>query len=451
MKKYLILLALTTAFSGMALAGGLLTNTNQSVHFLRNPARDASTDIDAVYSNPAGLTWLEDGFHFSFSNQSAFQTRTITSSYAPYNANAGNITKTFEGESVSPVIPSIQLAYKVNKFVLSGQVAVVGGGGKIKFSDGLPLFESPISLLPISLTQNGLTTTKYSLNSSMEGHSYIIGFQVNGTYQLTEALSLAVGLRLNSVSNGYKGYLKDIKINPIHPLLNPTGAMISAHDFFTAAGMTTYATATADKNVDVTQKGWGISPIIGINYHLNKVNFAAKYEFRSNIDIENDTKVDGTGMYPDKAKIANDIPAWLSVGTAIDLSDKLKVSAGYHHFFDSDAKMAGNKQEYIDGGINEILLGAEYALNDKFSLSCGLQNTATGVTDDYQSDLSYSLNSISLGLGGVMKITSDLKLNVGYFTTFYEEWGKTTVVSYPKVDVYDRTNRVVGIGLDYSF
>ena len=31
-------------------AGGLLTNTNQHVLFLRMLARDASTDIDAVYS-----------------------------------------------------------------------------------------------------------------------------------------------------------------------------------------------------------------------------------------------------------------------------------------------------------------------------------------------------------------------------------------------------------------
>ena len=62
-------------------AGGLLTNTNQHVLFLRMLARDASTDIDAVYSNPAGLAFMEDGFHLSFNGQSAFQTRTITCSF----------------------------------------------------------------------------------------------------------------------------------------------------------------------------------------------------------------------------------------------------------------------------------------------------------------------------------------------------------------------------------
>ena len=42
-------------------AGGLLTNTNQHVLFLRMLARDASTDIDAVYSNlPVWLLWKMD-------------------------------------------------------------------------------------------------------------------------------------------------------------------------------------------------------------------------------------------------------------------------------------------------------------------------------------------------------------------------------------------------------
>lgn len=39
-------------------AGGILTNTNQHVSFLRMLARGASIDIDGVYSNPAGLAFF---------------------------------------------------------------------------------------------------------------------------------------------------------------------------------------------------------------------------------------------------------------------------------------------------------------------------------------------------------------------------------------------------------
>ena len=53
-------LALT---STTALAGGILTNTNQSIDFLRNPARDAAIGLDGVYSNPAGVVFMPEGFH----------------------------------------------------------------------------------------------------------------------------------------------------------------------------------------------------------------------------------------------------------------------------------------------------------------------------------------------------------------------------------------------------
>ena len=48
-----VMLAATTT----ATAGGILTNTNQSIDFLRNPARDAAIGLDGVYSNhPAWLS-----------------------------------------------------------------------------------------------------------------------------------------------------------------------------------------------------------------------------------------------------------------------------------------------------------------------------------------------------------------------------------------------------------
>ncbi len=110
------ILLLTVSIS--TFAGGLLTNTNQNVLFLRNPARDASIEIDAVYSNPAGLAFLKkDGFHISLNGQSAFQTRTITTTYAPFAMNGGSDTKEYKGEASAPFIPSVQAAYKKGDWV----------------------------------------------------------------------------------------------------------------------------------------------------------------------------------------------------------------------------------------------------------------------------------------------------------------------------------------------
>lgn len=456
MKKNYILLALVSMAASTVFAGGLLTNTNQSVHFLRNPARDASTEIDAVYTNPAGLTFLTDGIHLSLTNQSAFQTRTITSTFATFAmSNAGNATKKYVGEASAPIIPSFQFAYKRDKVVVSGSFAVTGGGGKAVFNKGLPSFEAPISMLPLLVTSIGIPTTAYSVNGYMEGSQFIFGLQLNGSYKISEALSGALGFRMNMVSNAYTGHLTDIKINPAHSLINPTTAMIPATAFFTAAGDVAHAAATADKYLECTQSGWGITPIVSLNYHLDHLNLSAKYEFKSDLNVENDTKVDNTGLYADGVNTPNDIPAYLSVGAKYNVCEKWNVSGGYHHFFDSDAKMANNKQQYINGGINEYLLGTEYDVNDLFLVSAGGQITRTGVTDAYQSDMSFSLNSYSVGFGGAVKITPDLRLNIAYFFTNYSDWTKSSDnyngTPLAGMDVYSRTNKVFGIGLDYKF
>ena len=543
MKKVILISFLALAGSS-AFAGGLMTNTNQSVHFLRNPALDATTGIDGVYANPAGLIFLTDGLHFSLNNQSAYQTRTITSTFAPFAANNnGNATKVFTGEASAPLIPSFQLAYKKDRYAISAAFAVTGGGGKAVFNNGLPSFEAPASMIPLSLKANGINTTTYSVDQYMEGRQYIFGVQLNGTYKINEALSAAVGLRLNIVNNGYKGHLKNIQINPNQSAFGASyngSALVSASKFFTdaatalntwAAGANSYATGlqpivaggggttllangtsaglsaaqiaqiqgllgaagltpgqigainiqtaqgtlsaaapvftgkatamsanaagTADKQLESTQSGWGVTPILSINYKFDKLNLAAKYEFKSALNVQNKTTIDDTGLYKDGLNTPHDIPAFLSVGGDYQITKSWNVSAGYHHFFDSDANMANDKQKYINGGINEYLLGSEYIINKTFLVSAGTQITRTGVTDAYQSDMSFSLNSYSVGFGGAVNITPDLRLNLAYFFTNYSPWTKTSV-SYNGTgvagsDTYDRTNKVFGIGVEYKF
>lgn len=92
-------------------AGGILTNTNQHVSFLRMLARGASIDIDGVYSNPAGLAFLpEDGLYLSLNGQSAYQTRNIKATF-PLFIEDGN-TRYYKGKASAPFIPSFQGAYK---------------------------------------------------------------------------------------------------------------------------------------------------------------------------------------------------------------------------------------------------------------------------------------------------------------------------------------------------
>ena len=49
-----------------------------------------------------------------------------------------------------------------------------------------------------------------------------------------------------------------------------------------------------DRYLEVSQRGWGITPILGIDYRTGKWNFAARYEFTTKFNIENNTKRDDT-------------------------------------------------------------------------------------------------------------------------------------------------------------
>ena len=125
MRKFSLISLAMLIVSLPTIAGGLLTNTNQNATFLRNPARGAVIAIDGVYSNPAGIAFLPEGFHLSLSWQAAWQKRQITT-------NLGT-EKLYEGSTAAPVIPSFQAAYVFNdKWSLSAQFAIGGGGGKGK-------------------------------------------------------------------------------------------------------------------------------------------------------------------------------------------------------------------------------------------------------------------------------------------------------------------------------
>jgi len=93
-------------------------------------------------------------------------------------------------------------------------------------------------------------------------------------------------------------------------------------------------------------------------------------------------------------------------------------------------------------------LGAEYDINDKFTVSLGGQRTDYGLSDDYQQDTSFACDSYSIGLGGAWNITDKVRLNASYFCSLYSDYKKMSAIGQ---ETFSRTNNVIGIGLDYKF
>lgn len=415
-------------------AGGYLTNTNQHVSFLRMLARGASIDIDGVYSNPAGLSFLpEDGLYLSLNGQSAYQTRTIDATF-PLFPEEGN-RRYYEGKASAPFIPSFQGAYKKGPWTVSGSFAVVGGGGKASFDNGLPMFDSMVMSTIATATSGMVTPEMYTINSAMDGSQFIYGVQLGVTYRVNDWLGVFAGGRMNYFTGGYEGFLTATVRDGVPGLAGQELASIE---------------------LDCDQTGWGLTPILGADVKLGKWNIGLKYEFMTNLNIENKTRKntvngqeDALEDYKDGVNTPNDIPALLSAAVGYEILPSLRASVEYHHSFDKAAGMAGGKEKYLDHGTHEFLVGAEWDVMKYLTVSGGYQLTNYGQTDQFQSDTSFSCDSYSLGFGAAVHMTKHLTLNVAYFWTNYTDYTKQ--VAEGAQNVYGRTNKVFGLGIDYKF
>ncbi|MBQ3732145.1 MAG: hypothetical protein II905_10370, partial [Muribaculaceae bacterium] len=114
--KRITALALSLTTVGMsALAGGLLHNTNQHIAFMRMMARGASHEIDAVYTNPAGLAFMDhEGWTLSLNIQSASQSRNALTTFDLFPE--ADHTRLYKGKAEAPVIPSLYGAYKKDRW-----------------------------------------------------------------------------------------------------------------------------------------------------------------------------------------------------------------------------------------------------------------------------------------------------------------------------------------------
>ena len=463
MKKIFGIVLFLALWSSAAHAGGLMTNTNYHIAFDRMFARGASTEIDAVFSNPAGLAWGHEGWQFSLNFQKPWQYRDIQLGDTKY-----------EGKASAPIVPALFASYKKDSWAISSMIGIVGSGGFVEYKEGVPMFNvllgSTITTLTKSLSDatNGFApvVTPDQFDSEMKGKQYIYGGQVNFTYKVLDCLSAAAGIRANYYDGYYRGH-----VNADHSTIGNLASL----------------------SLDVDQKGWGFTPLVSLAFHQGPFTLTARYEFRTKIETKNETNslqaslntaklveeplaklvvagalhaenavamaeairtnVEGslgtyTAPYQDGARTRYDMPALLSIAAGYEFTQKLRGALEYHFFDDKNAKMANDRQKELTHGTHEILAGVEYDINDKFTVSCGGQRTDYGLSDGYQQNTSFACDSYSVGLGGAWNINEKVRLNASYFCSIYSDYEKQA--SYG-TEIYSRTNHVIGIGIDYKF
>lgn len=487
MKKIFFTIA-AAAITGSVLAGGLVINTNQSAYYTRFIALQATTSVDAVYYNPAGLTKLSDGFHFSINNQVVLQTKTITNNHPWLTESPSE----YVGEINAPVFPGIYAVYKKGKLALSAGFNPIGGGGGAEYATGLPSFEMGIAgLVPLLQQQllapldegvvgagfpdpNFRNVTGYSGDIFFEGSSVYFGYQANISYEINDMISVAAGGRFVSAKNTYEGSISGVEITAVpaaYTDISPFSG--SPGDYLRAIAGTTVGASQAptliataigvdgqtNVEADVTEEGTGFTPILSINITpIEMLNVAVKYEFATKLHLET-TVIDGkdAGMFVDGATKVADLPAQLSVGASLTPVNKLMVAAGINYFFDKDTDYDGSTDvevDMIDNNFLEYSLGVEYALNSMLRISVGFNGTSTGVNDAYQGEMRYSLNTKSFAGGLGIRVTPMVDINIGAHYTMYEDGSKyfSNEIPLPSYnETYDTSTLLLGAGVNFHF
>lgn len=529
-----------------ATAGGILTNTNQSVSFLRNPARDGAIGLDGVYSNPAGVAFMPEGFHLAFNWQYAHQTRTVTGTNDLFKLgvkNGGASTKEFEGVANAPFIPSLQAAYNKGPWSFQFNFSVPGGGGKCEFDKGIGSFETYVGAIAQKLigTSNALnaslsnfdasvpSVTGYDVDGYMKGQQFYFGFQLGAARKLNDNLSVYAGLRLLYGTASYEARLHNIRVmngttgitlpqyfegvkagmtqagNNIANMagqveagikqgvsqamaagmtqeqamqlpqiqelvqkgqqLQAAGAQLQATGDQLNASAETLAPYSNGVNLKSDQTGWGIAPVLGIDYKIGAFNFAAKYEFKTRMRMKNDSDLEeasviaATNKYVDGTSVPEDSPAQLALGAQWSILDNVRLNLGYHHFYDMSAHWYEHSERLLDGGTNEYLAGAEWDITDRLTVSGGGQLTRYPLTDAYMNDMSFVVSSYTFGFGLEYKVSNRVKLSAAYFQTNYEDYDMDTPaqnmeslgLSIPAgKNSFTRTNNVVGLGCEIT-
>lgn len=458
-KKLLLFVSLFLA-STFAFSGGLVTNTNQSTAWTRLLVRDASTGIDAAFYNPAGLSKLSDGFHFSINNQTLSQTQNITSTF-PYLNGGGK----YEGTVSAPIFPGVYGVYKKGKMAFSFGFNPVGGGGGATFDAGLPSMEIPFAGLVPALSPMGVTG--YNMDMFFEGTSVYFGLQAGVTYEINDMVSVYLGGRYVMAKNTYNGYIKNVTVN------TPSGAVAPGTYVNGVAGQAAAGAASA------TGAATSLDPIIsggGGAYTFAQLQGAGFITAEQRAQLEGgllalgvpQSSIDAMSAAVAQAtytSIAGTLSATATqlYGTAIYLSG---VTADQ----EADVVQTGSAFTPIVGANftllnNKLNIGLKYEFLTKMDLVDdvtavngvelgfidGGSVSATGVfTPTYMFEDGNITNAdipAFLSIGANYKLTDKFNISLGYHTYFDEKAGWAIDEGHNTVD---GNFNEYGVGLEYA-
>ncbi|HPA73272.1 MAG TPA: hypothetical protein PKY31_13445 [Spirochaetota bacterium] len=414
---------------------------NHSTEYVRTLNRNASTDADAAFYNPAGLAFMaKNGLFINFSSQTYHVKRAHTMDFYAIKKGTtgsvdtpphklgyfiGTLPDEYSAELTAPVLPGFDVVWKQDKWAAYFDLAVMQAATDMTFGRGLAILDwGNLIIFETNLPMDYNHFVSYSTNSKAIRNEMYLGFTFGGAYQIKNWLSAGGGLRVISASGNMK-----VQSNQVR--------------YYYTDNLNDYQLMKGDDwDIDTDSKGMGYGIILsthfkpgGLVHALRGLDAALRLEYYLPMELEKTTNkfvapsptIESGNL--DIFMDGSDNPAFLGRTTSKTLKATYPptINLGLSYLLlgwinlVSSSQVTLRQMNDLDGREKDFNIGyqagfgAEFILNDKITLSTGYLYNDFGIKPEARTEADQMLRSHTVGGGGKFTIDDNLVINLGAF------------------------------------
>ncbi len=377
MNKCLIIVLLLT--SSTVFAGDIGNNNSYSPDYLRTLSRNASTETDAAFYNPAGLTFLSDGLYVQLNNQMWDVIVDIDWREQTYKSRAGAF-----------LAPSAAIVYTTSpfSFFLTYGPKAINGSADIEPTHPYLTKAAEQQLIDLIGSDDPDTLALLETKRADLELAYLSGGVTAGmSYAPFDFLAISAGFAFN--------------------FLQASMDVDAEYQFLT--------TDPTVLRIDALGKGTGIGFQAGIHIAPSEeIDLAINYFSATPITLTWDKKEDSTDLLPEEQR--RDIPAMLTTGASYRFIDGFEASTSFTYYLNRMADWGENPEDQtplLDAYRNGIDLGfsLQYTINPDWIVSTGYNRSWSGATAESRNLLETGLDANSFTAGARYHISENLSVS----------------------------------------
>lgn len=461
MKKVLFT-ALITLISASLFAGGIENKTNMSTGYLKNPSRNTENKRpDAAFYNIAGTAFMKNGLYIEAGNQFIIKEykNTLPSDIAnPLTGTVALSSQGYNDETFVYLYPDADIVYKHDKFAAFANFGIYAGGGKLEYSEGTGAtalaFASSALTYGAQAKEAQAAASQYAaagdsvnaatyesaakqanaaataLLTAANNHSFTVnsvtyGWQLGGSYAVTDYLAIALAGRLTYGSQE----------------LEVTSSALSA--------------LNGGDEISYNASALGFTGLFGLHAKpLDGLDVSGQFAWRSKMNYEiSDKKGTLLSNFVKEDEFRTDLAPVLNLGVGYQVMEPLYISTSFNYYFNNLADMntALGKSDYNNSF--EIALGADYDIIKEVTASAGIAYGHQGVTDTANNIFNPVLDSFQIGAGVEVKAIENLTVTGGvtWVKYFEKDYYVSSNGQTAKLELSKPLLFMFSLGLTYHF